>query len=80
MFDKEYVLKCLYPIFIRDINNEEERVKFWLEEMNNTFCKDLESIIEAVRGMERCKKTYIDAFNKWKEKKLLNSNNWKDEK
>ena len=79
MFDKKYILWKLSFIFMFDMS-EEEFIEFWLDCFDMGFYEDIWTVIKATRELTRNHKFYVEEYKKWKEKKLLNSNNWKDEK
>lgn len=70
MFDKKYVLKCLYPIVCMDIYNQEKWIEYWMENYNNKIWENLENVIEVTREIIRDRERIINRFNEWDKKKM----------
>jgi hypothetical protein len=71
MFDKKYVLECLFPIICFDVTNKEKRIQYWVENFKNSIWKDIETIIQVTREIIRDKDRIVKNF-KEREKKIEN--------
>lgn len=78
MFDKKYVLEQLYPMVCLKIHDKEKWIEFWIGEFDDDIGKDIKSIIDVTREIERYKDSIVRDFFTWMEN--MDKNDCKNKK